>query len=93
MGLSTGIGASGLWSVSRGLTRGLESRHDYKTKMGYADTPRRLGWPWKLILKSVDRVLTLVFRSVPGSGEFHDRAIRIRPLRACPKISATSCSQ
>jgi Fic family protein len=40
MGLSAGIGASGLWSVSRGLARGLESRQDYKNKMDYADTPR-----------------------------------------------------
>jgi Fic family protein len=40
MGLSAGIGAAGLWSVSRGLARGLESRQDYKNKMDYADTPR-----------------------------------------------------
>ena len=41
MGLSAGIGASGLWSVSRGLARGLESRQDYKNKMDYADMPRQ----------------------------------------------------
>jgi Fic family protein len=41
MGLMAGIGASGLWSVSRGLARGLESRQDYKNKMDYADTPRQ----------------------------------------------------
>ncbi len=41
MGLTAGIGASGLWSVSRGLARGLESRQDYKNKMDYADTPRQ----------------------------------------------------
>ncbi|MDP1771164.1 MAG: Fic family protein [Methylobacter sp.] len=41
MGLTAGIGASGLWSVSRGLARGLESRQDYKSKMDYADTPRQ----------------------------------------------------
>jgi Fic family protein len=41
MGLTAGIGASGLWSVSRGLARGLESRQDYKKKMDYADTPRQ----------------------------------------------------
>lgn len=41
MGLAAGIGASGLWSVSRGLARGLESRQDYKNKMDYADTPRQ----------------------------------------------------
>jgi Fic family protein len=36
-----GIGAHGLWSVSRGLARGLESRTDYKRMMDHADTPRQ----------------------------------------------------
>ena len=36
-----GIGAHGLWSVSRGRARGLESRSDYKRMMDYADTPRQ----------------------------------------------------
>lgn len=36
-----GIGAHGLWSVSRGLARGLESRQEYKQMMDYADTPRQ----------------------------------------------------
>jgi Fic family protein len=36
-----GIGAHGLWSVSRGMARGLESRQDYKRMMDYADTPRQ----------------------------------------------------
>lgn len=38
---AAGIGARGLWSVSRGLARGLESRSDYKRMMDYADTPRQ----------------------------------------------------
>lgn len=37
----SGIGAHGLWSVSRGLARGLESRTDYKRMMDYADMPRQ----------------------------------------------------
>jgi len=41
MGLSAGIGAHGLWSISRGLARGIENRGEYKTKMDYADTPRQ----------------------------------------------------
>lgn len=41
MAAVSGIGARGLWSVSRGLARGLESRTDYKRKMDYADTPRQ----------------------------------------------------
>ncbi len=41
MGLQAGIGAHGLWSISRGLARGIESRNEYKTKMDYADIPRQ----------------------------------------------------
>ena len=36
-----GIGAHGLWSISRGLARGLESRGDYKMWMNAADAPRQ----------------------------------------------------
>jgi Fic family protein len=36
-----GIGAHGLWSISRGLARGLESRGEYKRMMDLADTPRQ----------------------------------------------------
>ena len=39
MALKAGIGAHGLWSVSRGLARGLESRHEYKTRT----SPSRVG--------------------------------------------------
>lgn len=41
MGLKAGIGAHGLWSISRGLARGLESRGEYKQMMDYGDTPRQ----------------------------------------------------
>ncbi len=41
MAHEAGIGAYGLWSVSRGLARGLESRSEYKAKMDHADTPRQ----------------------------------------------------
>ncbi|MDP3746719.1 MAG: Fic family protein [Phenylobacterium sp.] len=36
-----GVGAHGLWSVSRGLARGLESRGDYMRMMDHADMPRQ----------------------------------------------------
>ncbi len=39
--LHAGIGAHGLWSVSRGLARGLDSRGDYKRMMDHADMPRQ----------------------------------------------------
>ena len=35
-----GIGAHGLWSVSRGLARGLQSPSEYRRMMDRADTPR-----------------------------------------------------
>jgi Fic family protein len=41
MALEAGIGAHGLWSISRGLARGLESRGDYKRMMDHADSPRQ----------------------------------------------------
>ncbi len=40
MGFYAGIGASGLWSVSRGLARGLPSSPSYKQMMDYADSRR-----------------------------------------------------
>lgn len=41
MAHQAGIGAHGLWSISRGLARGLESRGEYKRMMDHADTPRQ----------------------------------------------------
>ncbi|HUZ11588.1 MAG TPA: Fic family protein [Caulobacteraceae bacterium] len=41
MAQAAGIGAHGLWSVSRGLARGLASRGDYKRMMDHADAPRQ----------------------------------------------------
>ncbi len=41
MALTAGIGGQGLWSVSRGLARGLADRGEYKRMMDLADSPRR----------------------------------------------------
>jgi Fic family protein len=41
MAQTAGIGAHGLWSISRGLARGLESRGEYKAMMDHADAPRQ----------------------------------------------------
>jgi Fic family protein len=35
------VAAHGLWSISRGLARGLESRTEYRHMMDLADTPRQ----------------------------------------------------
>lgn len=40
MALNTGIGGKGLWSMSRGLARGLHEKTEYKRMMDYADHPR-----------------------------------------------------
>jgi Fic family protein len=41
MALQAGIGAHGLWSISRGLARGLRDAGEYKQMMDEADSPRR----------------------------------------------------
>jgi Fic family protein len=41
MAHQAGIGAHGLWSISRGLARGLKSRDEYKRMMDHADMPRQ----------------------------------------------------
>jgi Fic family protein len=41
MAWKAGIAAHGLWSISRGLARGLASRAEYKQMMDLADTPRQ----------------------------------------------------
>lgn len=41
MAWSAGVAAGGLWSVSRGLARGLRSRAEYHQLMDLADTPRQ----------------------------------------------------
>ena len=41
MAYAADIGAHGLWSVSRGLARGLASRDEYKRMMDHADMPRQ----------------------------------------------------
>lgn len=41
MALKAGIGAYGLWSISRGLARGIDSRTEYKSHMDSADAPRQ----------------------------------------------------
>jgi len=60
-----GIGAHGLWSVSRGMARGLESRQEYKRMMDHADTPRQgdLDGRGNLSLKALED-FTLWFLNV-----------------------------
>ncbi len=59
IGLKAGIGAHGLWSISRGLARGLESRQEYKNMMDRADFPRQgdLDGRGNLSLKSFEEFI------------------------------------
>lgn len=41
MAWAADVGAHGLWSISRGLARGSNSRSEYKRMMDLADTPRQ----------------------------------------------------
>ena len=60
MALKAGIGAHGLWSISRGLARGLSDRGEYKRMMDLADTPRQgdLDGRGNLSLKALDEFVT-----------------------------------
>ncbi|MDB5483038.1 MAG: hypothetical protein JWO83_4091 [Caulobacteraceae bacterium] len=59
-----GIGAHGLWSVSRGMARGLESRQEYKQMMDHADTPRQgdLDGRGNLSLRALEEFTLWVLR-------------------------------
>ncbi|USQ94427.1 Fic family protein [Caulobacter sp. RL271] len=41
MFLKAGMGAGGLWSISRGLARGLQDREEYMSMLAMADSPRQ----------------------------------------------------
>jgi len=64
MGLKSGIGAHGLWSISRGLARGLQNRQDYKNMMDYADMPRQgdLDGRGNLSLKALEEFVSWFLR-------------------------------
>ena len=60
MALLSGIGAHGLWSISRGLARGLSDRGEYKRMMDLADSPRRndLDGRGNLSLQALEEFVT-----------------------------------
>jgi len=60
MALQAGIGAHGLWSISRGLARGLLDRGEYKRMMDAADEPRRsdLDGRGNLSLQALEEFVT-----------------------------------
>lgn len=64
MAAKADIGAHGLWSISRGLARGLESRTDYKRMMDHADTPRQgdLDGRGNLSLKALTKFIVWLLK-------------------------------
>lgn len=83
-----GIGAHGLWSLSRGLARGLNSRGDYKRMMDHADMPRQgdLDGRGNLSLRALNE-FTLWFLSVClDQVQFMERLFEIKTL--VPRLRA-----
>lgn len=60
MVLQAGIGAHGLWSISRGLARGVEDAGEYKRMMDLADSPREndLDGRGNLSLRALETFVT-----------------------------------
>jgi Fic family protein len=60
MALRSGLGAHGLWSISRGLARGIADRGEYKRMMDSADSPRQndLDGRGNLSLKALQEFVT-----------------------------------
>jgi Fic family protein len=60
MALQAGIGSHGLWSISRGLARGLSDPGEYKRMMDDADSPRRgdLDGRGNLSLEALENFVT-----------------------------------
>lgn len=82
MALQAGIGAYGLWSVSRGLARGLSSRSDYKRMMDYADTPRQsdLDGRGNLSLKALKEFVAWFLRICLDQVIFMDKLFELDAL-------------
>jgi len=88
MAQMAGIGAHGLWSVSRGLARGLDSRTDYKRMMDYADMLRqgdldgRGNLSERALLEFVDWFLRVCLDQVTFMASLFELDTLARRLRA-----------
>jgi Fic family protein len=83
MALQSGIGANGLWSISRGLVRGLDSRNDYKQMMDFADTPRQsdLDGRGNLSLKALQQFSLWFLRVCLDQTQFMSSLFDLRNLQ------------
>lgn len=82
MAHQAGVGAHGLWSISRGLARGLESRSDYKRFMDHADMPRQgdLDGRGNLSLRALTDFILWFLRVCVDQVEFMSELIEIDGL-------------
>jgi len=82
MGLRAGIGAHGLWSISRGLARGLARRSEYKEMMDHADMPRQgdLDGRGNLSQRALAEYVEWFLRVCLDQISFMTRLIEIRSL-------------
>jgi Fic family protein len=88
MAHNAGIGAHGLWSVSRGLARGIESRGDYKRMMDYGDTPRQgdLDGRGNLSLKALNEFIAWFLKVCLDQVNFMDGLFALDTLTSRLKI-------
>ncbi len=82
MMLRAGLGAHGLWSISRGLARGLNGRTQYKAMMNNADTPRQsdLDGRGNLSTRALREFTAWFFRVCVDQFEFMSGQLEFRSL-------------
>ncbi len=87
MAHKAGIGSHGLWSISRGLARGMESRAEYKRYMQHADSPRqgdrdgRGNLSQKALIEFTEWFLKVCLDQITFMGSLFDLAPLARRLR------------
>lgn len=82
MALQAGIGAHGLWSISRGLARGLQNRNEYKQMMDYADSPRQGDYDGRgnLSQKALEEFVVWFLRICQDQIQFMDSLFAVEGL-------------
>jgi Fic family protein len=83
LALSIGIGAHGLWSISRGLARGLSSRQEYRQMMDLADSPREgdLDGRGNLSLRRLNEFVTWFLKIALEQLTFMSNQFQLASLR------------
>ncbi len=85
MALQADIGAHGLWSISRGLARGLEDRGEYKRMMDLTDIPRQgnLDGRGNLSQKALLEFVSWFFAVALDQLQFMSRLFDLDNMREC----------